>query len=219
MRRAVATTVVFDVLGTLFSLERLRAPLRALGAPDAALQLWFAQSLRDYFAFSHAGGYVPLAQVLEASLPRSLALFGANVGDAEAGQVVAAMRELDPADGAHEACSRLRDAGCSLVALSNGSLETATALLERAGLAGDFAAIRSCDEISVSKPAAAAYALAGEGNAWLVAAHAWDVAGAMRAGLRGAWVSTVEATYLRAYPPPDVSAARLDEAARLLLAA
>ena len=41
----------------------------------------------------------------------------------------------------------------------------------------------------------------------------------MRAGLRGAWVSTVEKTYLSAYPPPDVVAGGLDEAARLLLAA
>ena len=82
--RAVAATVVFDVLGTLFSLERLRPPLRALGAPDAALELWFAQSLRDYFACSHAGGYVPIAQVLEASLARSLAPFGAETPNSAA---------------------------------------------------------------------------------------------------------------------------------------
>jgi hypothetical protein len=48
-------TAVFDIIGTCFSLEKPRHALGKLGAPDYALEMWFAQALRDSFAFSHAG--------------------------------------------------------------------------------------------------------------------------------------------------------------------
>lgn len=214
-------TVVFDVIGTLFSLDRLRAELRDREAPDGALELWFGQSLRDFFAFSHAGGYVALKDVLEAALPRALASVGVQIDGDGAREVVAKMAELDPAEGAGEACAALRDAGSRLVALSNGSLDATTALLRRAGLLDAFDAVRSCDEIAVSKPAPETYAMAreaAEGETWMIAAHAWDIAGAARAGLRTAWISSEEGAYLAAYPPPDVTAGDLPEAARALLA-
>jgi 2-haloacid dehalogenase len=65
-------TVVFDVVGTLFSLDAPRRLLTDGGAPAHALDLWFAESLRDYFARSHASRYVALRKVLEAELPRTL---------------------------------------------------------------------------------------------------------------------------------------------------
>lgn len=198
----------FDVIGTLFSLERARDELIAVGAPATALELWFAESLRDYFALSHSGGYAPMAEIMAAALSRMLARDGsAGAGDA-IGRVMAAMRELDPAPGAHEGVEELSDAGWSVLALTNGSEELARGLLERAGLAGHFAAVRSCDSIGVSKPDPRVYAMAreeaGDEHLWLIAAHAWDVAGAMRAGLRGAWVAAKEGEFLSAYPGPDV---------------
>lgn len=217
----MAPTVAFDVIGTLFSLERLRPELRRIGAPEAALEVWFAQSLRDFFAYSHAGGYVQLAEVLAAALPRTLRSLDveADVGDRRA--VFDALSELEPGPGAVEACVMLSDAGCRLVALTNGSREMAEGLLARAGLDGHFSAIRSCDEVEVSKPAGAVYEMVtrdGHEPAWMVAAHAWDVAGAQRAGLRGAWVATSEHEYLGAYPPPDIRAVDLADAAGQLLA-
>lgn len=213
-------TVVFDVLGTLFSLDRLRAALRERGAPAPALELWFGQCLRDYFAHSHAGGYIPLKQVLQAGLPRALAALDEDIDETGAQQVLASMSELEPAPGALEACAALDDRGVRLVALSNGSLDATTDLIERAGLAGRFSAIRSCDEIRISKPAGRAYDLAredAEGTVWMVAAHAWDIGGALLAGLRTVWVAGVESEYLSAQPEPDVKAPGLAAAAEAIL--
>jgi 2-haloacid dehalogenase len=209
-------------MGTLFSLERLRDGLRRLGAPDLALELWFSQSLRDYFACSHAGGYLPLRDVLAAALPRVLGGLGVEPGREERAELLGELTLLGPAPGAPEACRLLRDHDHRLVALTNWNAELVSGLLERAGLREDFSAVRSCDEIQVSKPAPAAYALAREvavGELWMVAAHAWDVAGAARAGLRTAWVASAEGEYLSAYPAPDVVAADLPEAARAVVAA
>lgn len=62
------------MIGTCFSLNKPKQRLVELGAPAHTLQLWFAQALRDAFALSHAGGYQPLKQILEAELPRTLKL-------------------------------------------------------------------------------------------------------------------------------------------------
>jgi len=49
------------------------------------------------------------------------------------------------------------------------------------------------------------------------AGPAWDIAGAARAGLRTAFISSVEGSYLGVYPKPDVVAGSLLEAARAMV--
>jgi len=131
-----------------------------------------------------------------------------------------AFRELDTRPEAGEACGMFSEAGWTILALTNGAEETTRALLERGGLLARFDAILSCDVVRKAKPHPDVYAMAGEradGELWLVAAHAWDCAGAARAGLRTAWISSVETEYLAVYPPPDVVAGDLVEAATRVL--
>lgn len=213
-------TVAFDVIGTLLSLEPVRARLTSAGAPSHALDIWFAESLRDYFALSHAGDYAPLREVLSAALPRTLEVLGAGVDEGERHGIVAALGELEPVAGAADACAALADAGYRLITLTNGSEDSTRALLEGGGLDGWFEATLSCDAIRVSKPHARVYEMArraATGELWLVAAHAWDVAGAARAGLRTAWVAGKEGRYLSVYPRPDISAPDLVGAARAII--
>ncbi|MBD1934671.1 MULTISPECIES: hypothetical protein [Cyanophyceae] len=98
-------TVVFDIIGTCFSLDKPRQRLVELGAPSHALELWFAQTLRDAFALSHAGSYRPLKEVLEAELPRTLKVLGIEADvqmrrtrsrPASLTHVVNAFSELEP---------------------------------------------------------------------------------------------------------------------------
>ena len=114
-------TVVFDIIGTCFSLEKPRQRLVELGAPTYALDLWFAQTLRDAFALSHAGGYRPLKQVLEAELPRTMKVLGIDLDTIQLSHVVASFAELELQPGALEAFQILTEAGWQLIALTNGS--------------------------------------------------------------------------------------------------
>jgi 2-haloacid dehalogenase len=214
-------TVAFDVIGTLFSLDHPRERLIEIGAPKEALELWFAQALRDAFAWSHAGGYRPLKEFLEAALGRALEGFGVRATDEDVVAVLGALSELDPVDGALEAVSMLSDAGWRIVALTNGSEESTRGLLARAGLEDRFSAFLSCDRIRRTKPHPAVYEMARRearaGPLWLIAAHAWDVAGAASAGLRTCWVAHLEKRYLAVYPAPDMRTADLVEAARAII--
>ena len=81
----------------------LRLRLKELGAPDQTLELWFAQTLRDAFALSHAGGYRPLKELLSAELPRTLASSGVDPDLQAISRVVSAFAELEPEPGLGEA--------------------------------------------------------------------------------------------------------------------
>lgn len=215
-------TVVFDIIGTCFSLDKPRTLLVELGAPAYGLQLWFAQTLRDAFALSHAGGYQPLKEVLEAELPRTLKMMNVLASSAELSHVMSSFTELEPQPDAIEAFRILVDAGWKLVALTNGSEESTRKLLERACVLEHFSNILSCDVIQKTKPHPDVYKLAkqvAEENLWMVAVHAWDIAGAARAGLRTAFITREEKEYLSVYLQPEVVASNLVEAANKILEA
>lgn len=210
-------TVAFDIIGTCFNLEKPRQKLLALGAPAYALELWFAQTLRDAFALSYAGGYQSLKQVLEAELPRTLKILGIEADTMQVSSVVNSFSELELQSEGVESFQILMEVGWKLVALTNGSEDSTRKLLERASVMQHFATIFSCDSIQKTKPHPDVYAMPKqdtEGDVWLVAAHAWDIAGASRAGLRTAFVTKEEKSYLSVYPQPEVVAGDLAEAAR-----
>lgn len=218
----VRGTVAFDIIGTCFSLEKPHQKLVELGAPAHTLQLWFAQTLRDAFALSYAGGYQPLKEVLEAELPRTLKMLGVKVEPEQLSYVVASFAELEPQPEALEAFRILSEADWKLIALTNGSENSTRNLLECAGALQHFASILSCDAIQKTKPHPDVYAMAkqnAEGDLWMVAAHAWDIAGAARAGLRTAFIIQQEKDYLSIYPQPEVMTDNLVEAANKIVQA
>jgi 2-haloacid dehalogenase len=212
--------VVFDIIGTCFSLEKPRMQLIELGAPSYALELWFATSLRDAFAFSHAGQYQPLKEILQAELPRTLQLLDIDLNEAQQKQVIATMSELELQPTAKEALQIITKAGYKIVALTNGSEKSTLNLLERAGVKQYFAEVYSCDAISVTKPHQDVYKMIPTDDLtkdWLVAAHAWDIAGAIATGIKTAFVKQLEKDYLKVYPQPQIVAENLADAAQQIV--
>lgn len=217
----MADTVAFDVIGTLLSLDKARHALGSVGAPYTTLAMWFATSLRDYFALSHAGDYVPLARVLEADLKRTLKEVGVDRSVDTVEAVMASLSELEPGPGAAEAFDVLSNGGFRIVTLTNGSVLFTEAALERIGLRAQVSHILSCDEIRTGKPHPSVYEMAkntSEGEVWMVAGHAWDIGGAARAGLRTAFIGG-EDDYPDIFPAPDITAPDLAAAAHAIVAA
>jgi 2-haloacid dehalogenase len=212
---------VFDMLGSFFSLEPLRQRLSSLGAPECTLDAWFAEATRDHIALSHAGDYVPLSEILAASLPRTLALLGKGSQERSRQELVLkGLNVLNPVEGAQAACVRLGNAGWRLVALTNSGEDHTRALLDRAGLLDRFDAVLSADRILVTKPHPDAYALARAESGrecWMITAHGWDIVGAKRAGMRTVWLSKRERRWLEALPRPDLEVPDLTTATEALL--
>ena len=153
-------TVVFDIIGTLFSLEPVRNRLTELQAPPLALDVWFSDSLRDYFAASYAGSYVPFAQVLAASMDRLSDALDLGLTEEQRGSVLSALGSLPLQPGATEAFEAFARAGWRQITLTNGSESFTRSLLSTAGVEAYISAVLSCDQVGKSKPHCDVYELA-----------------------------------------------------------
>lgn len=184
--------IVFDAMGTLFDL----APLRErLGAPGT--EAWFERMLHSAASVTLIGEFVPFADLARTTLATTCARLELDVDQAD---VLAQLRQLPPADGAREALQR---AGRAFV-LTNGGREGGEALVRNAGFDDLVERVFGVDEVRAYKPDPRPYRLVLDavGDTTLVAAHAWDVLGAVRAGMNAIWVSGSE----RVWPFPDALA-------------
>ncbi len=208
--------VVFDVMGTLFSLERVRESFVGLGAAAPALEAWFQRILHQTATVTIVDEYRPFKELATSALRTTLAQLGL---DPERTEPLDALAELDPYPEADTALRRLSEAGLTVAALTNGAKASTEKLLERGGLRGYVEHVLSCDEVRAFKPRRAPYELALERlgpPATMIAAHAWDIVGARAAGLDVVWVDHEEQVW--PFPldqPPRVH--DLAEAAELIL--
>jgi 2-haloacid dehalogenase len=135
------------------------------------------------------------------------------------------MRDLPPHPEVAESLDRLRDAGLRLATLTNSTQQVAEAQMESSGLRGYFEQILSADAVKCLKPAPEPYRMAAEslgveiGQVRLVAAHSWDVAGALRAGCVAAFVARPGMVLDPLVERPDVVGGDLREVADRILEA
>lgn len=209
--------VTFDVNETLLDLRALD-PLFARVLGDGALRsAWFASMLQLSFVGGLTGNYVDFTTAQQAALRMTATRAGLDISDAGVEEIVGAMRRLPPHPEVAGALSRLRDGGFRLTALTNSVLEVARAQLSYAGLAELFEDVFSADTVHALKPAPQPYRMVAErcgvdiGEVWLVAAHAWDVSGALAAGCRAAFVARPGMVSSPLGPQPEVLGADLNE--------
>jgi 2-haloacid dehalogenase len=118
----------------------------------------------------------------------------------------------------------LADAGVRAVTLSHGSPGVAEAGLERGGVLPLVERTLTSESIRAWKPNREVYLWAAgicdvpPDRLALVAAHAWDVHGAQRAGLTGAWFPRSERDHASVFEPPHVRSDDLPGAVAALLA-
>lgn len=213
----------FDVNGTLSDLAPMEQHFSAVGAPAHLAPLWFASLLRDGFALTAAGVPADFARIGEVLLRGMLPGQPLNRDlDGAVAHILDGFRSLDVHPDVPEGVRALRAAGLRLVTLSNGAPSIADALLERAGVRGEFERVASAAEGTVWKPARLAYehgsGLFGVPAAemLLVAVHPWDIDGAARAGLGTCWINRSGGAYPEFFTPPTYTVSALPELAKAL---
>jgi 2-haloacid dehalogenase len=219
------SVLLLDVNETLSDMRPLAARFEEVGLSGELVTSWFASILRDAFALATSGAYADFATLARSAVLSLLALHECQPDEPEAAadHVVAGVGELPLHEDVQPALQLLSDAGIRVVTLTNGARATTLGLLERAGVAHLVAENLSVDEVGRWKPARQAYhyALARCGveaaQAMLVAVHPWDVDGAKRAGLRGAWINRGGVPYPSAFREPDVTAPDFVALARRVL--
>ena len=220
----MSRAVIFDVNETMLDLGALNPLFARWFGDQIARKQWFAQTL--HFAMTLAAtrefrsfGEVGLAALAELARRRGISLpDDASTRLRETVLRLPAHRDVAPA------LRILRDGGLLTAALSNNPLPVVREQLHHAGLSPLFDEIISVDEAGALKPTPEVYRFAVSrldlppSSVWMVAAHGWDVAGAMRAGLRGAFVARPGQSP-DPFAPPEIIADDLPTIAHAILTA
>ena len=206
----------FDVIGTCFGFEGVFAAITArIGPKLSAINVdpktlyfsWFYAAQRDFTYVSIAGSYKPIAQVLKSTFKRACMIVDLpadQVSDEDVDAVMKAFASMPARGGLKNCFDGLREAGWDVYAVTNGGLQTSLNYYKLAGILLDTEHLLSCDDLKVAKPDFRVYENAnkhlttrglgkeGDGSRWFVAAHAWDLIAARKAGFKTAYLDFEE---------------------------
>lgn len=216
--------LVFDVNETLLDLGALDPVFARLFGDAAARREWFGQLLQSAFLATITDVYRDFGALGMTALEMVAARRGVALAEEQAAEVRAGMRALPPHPDARPALEQLRRAGFRLATLTNSTAEVVEAQLTSAGLRDLFEHALSADAVKRLKPAPEPYRMAAErlgvlpAELRLVAAHAWDVTGAERAGCASAFVSRPGQVLDPAGVRPEIAGAGLLEVAARIIA-
>jgi 2-haloacid dehalogenase len=219
----MAKVCVFDVNETLLDLGALDPHFERIFGEASTRQAWFGQFLALWLTEMVTGEYKDFGTIGGGALEMVAERQSVDLSDEDKQQILGGMQELPPHPEVEENLSRLRDAGIRLATLTNSTQQVADEQINNSGFRDYFEQVLSADAVQRLKPALEPYRMAAEslgvevGQVRLVAAHAWDVVGAMRAGCAAAFVARPGMVLNPLAEPPDVVGSDLQEVADQIL--
>jgi 2-haloacid dehalogenase len=216
--------IVFDVIETLLDLQALAPQFERAFGDTGALREWFGQMLLSALAVTVAQSYTDFGGVARAALTMTAERRGLTLTDEGTSQLLGGIRSLPPHPDSVAGLKLLRDAGFRLAALTNSAPSVLQAQVQAAGLAEYFDQLLSVDAVKQFKPAPAVYHAAAArlgvevNQVRLVAAHSWDVGGAMRAGCAAAFVARPGMVLDPLFDRPDIVGRDVAEVAQAIIA-
>lgn len=216
--------IVFDLIGTLLDLGAMDPHFERFFDNAAIRKEWFTQTLQLAMASLLTNSYEDFGVQADTALEITARRYKVSMLGEEKNLILGTLRRLRPFPDVAQSIQRLRDAGLRLATLTNATAQAAEAQLNYAGLRDHFEQVISTDEIHCFKPAPEVYHLAARclsvepGQMRLVAAHDWDVTGALRAGCAAAFVARAGQVMNPFGPQPDVRGTDLGEVVDKILA-
>lgn len=187
--------IIFDVNETLLDLGALDGHFERVFGDAGVRTEWFETMIQSALLGIVTETYHDFGAVAKGALESTAARKNVTLTDEDESTILGQIRKLPPHPDVAEGLALLQNAGMRLATLTNSTLAVAQAQLEYAGLTGYFERILSADTVRRLKPAAEPYQHAAAeldvptSNLRLVAAHAWDIAGARQAGCKTAFVA------------------------------
>ncbi|NUO62675.1 MAG: haloacid dehalogenase type II [Gemmatimonadaceae bacterium] len=219
--------IVFDMNETLLDMSALDATFgRIFGHPQPSelRKRWFEQVLQLFLTATVIGRYRPFDKLTQEALGMLARQQGREASAEDRKALEAALGKIPAYPDARPGLERLKAAGFVVATLTNSTEKAAERLLEQAGLRPLFDRVLSADEVKRYKPAPEAYAYAAKElevkprEVLLVAAHAWDIAGALAAGCRAAFIERPGKVMNPEGPQPELSARDVQDLAEQLVA-
>ncbi len=217
--------IVCDVNETLLDVVALEPHFKAVFGDGRVLQEWFATVLLYSEVATLAGPYADFGSIGAAALDMTASARHIALGSADRTRILQGMLTLPAHQDVRDGLQLMRDAGLRLVTLTNSAPAAVQQQLSNARLAAFFERTFSVDSVRRFKPAAEAYRSVAESlgvplnHLRLVAAHAWDVVGALQAGCAAAFVARPGKVLFPLGPQPDIVGPDLRSVAGQIVAA
>lgn len=215
----------FDINETLLDLEPLKKSIsQVLGNKPELSTLWFTTMLQYSLVVTSANQYkdfgaIGVAALLMIAKNNSIAL-----SQEKAMESVKPILNLKAHSDVVESLKKLKANGYTLVSFTNSSNYAVKTQLENAGITQYFDEQLSIEDIGKFKPHTDAYNWASrkmkieKSECMLIAAHGWDIAGALWAGWRGAFIARPGQQLFPLAPNPEFNETSLSTIATKLCA-
>lgn len=216
--------LAFDVNETLLDLKALDQPFEDLLGSAALRPQWFSQMLQLSFVGGIVGSYVDFTSAQRAALSMVARKAGVEITSDDIVAMVDRMSSLPPHPEVPDALATLNGSGLTVVALVNSLASVGEQQLKHAGIRDAFDAVISADEVKALKPSPKPYQLVAErygvgiGDVRLVAAHSWDITGALTAGAPAAFVARPGMVMSPHGPQPDITGPDISAVVEQILA-
>ena len=187
----------FDVNETLLDLTAMKDSVsQVLGGRKDLLPLWFTTMLQYSLVSTVGNQYNDFGVIGAAALQMVAANNGITLNEEQAkASILGPIRSLPAHPEVKASLQKLKDAGYKLVSFTNSSNKGVETQFKNSGLLDYFDERLSVEDIGKFKPHVDAYIWAARKmqikpeDCMLVAAHGWDIAGAIWANWRGAFIS------------------------------
>ena len=188
--------IIFDVNETLLDMTPLKKSVgKALNGREDLLPLWFSTMLHYSLVETVTGNYHSFGEIGTAALMMVAEIQGIELSyDAAKESIVTPLRSLPPHPDVVPGLKKLIKGGFGIVSLTNSSPTGVSAQFKNAGLTEYFEKSYTVEAIQKYKPHLDTYAMVLKDlgikpeEVLMVAAHAWDLAGAQKAGLQTAFI-------------------------------
>jgi len=222
--RSRPRVIIFDVNETLLDLAPLGKSVgKALDGREELFPLWFSTMVHYSLVETLSGNYHDFGDIGTAALMMVAETHGIelNRDDAQAA-IVDPLRSLPPHSDVVAGLTALKKDGFRIVSLTNSSSRGVEAQFKNADLTHYFEKQYSVDSIRKYKPHPDTYRMVLNDlgikpeDALMVAAHAWDLAGAKNVGIQTAFIARPGKVLYPNVARPDYVVKELSELAEAL---
>jgi len=202
--------IVFDVNETLLDLKALDPHFERLFGTASVRTSWFATVLRNSLVSTVTGLYDDFGKIAGVSLKMTAEQYDVDLSEEDRNTIMGTIRSLPAHPDVVPGLELLKAAGFRLFTLTNSPPLVVEAQLKNSNLTDYFEASYSVDAVKTFKPAAEVYHMAATelgvpaGQIRLVAAHDWDVVGALNAGCAAAFIARPGKVLNPLLPKPDI---------------
>lgn len=215
--------LVFDVNETLLDVRSMGPAFERTFNTPAALGEWFSTLLRYSLEVSVSGDYHPFDELAESALASTASRQGLDLDQSLIRELLGQMTQLPAHPDVAPGLEALRTAGFRIMALTNSRHDTAVAQLTFADIIGNFEHVLTVESVRKFKPAPETYAYAAQtidipvDQILMIAAHDWDVNGALLAGAQAAFLERPGVSLASHDRIPDLRAPELEALSTLII--